>query len=225
MAGLPPPALAWGALLFCAFFASFGAGADAGEIAVKALDTKNNPLRGAVIYATPVGGKAPAAEKGKTVMMDQINKEFIPVIMAVQAGTAVTFPNKDNIRHHVYSLSPAKKFELPLYIGDPANPVVFDKPGTVALGCNIHDWMLAYIHVVDTPYFTVTGNDGAGKIKDIPAGRYKLVVWHYRMKGEPEASAVEAQVPSDTPETAFTISLKPDFRIQRAPAISGRGYR
>lgn len=218
-------AIACGAMLFSAFFVSFGAEADAGEIAVKALDSKNNPLRGAVIYATPVSGKAPAVEKGKTAVMDQVNKEFIPVIMAAQTGTAVTFPNNDNIRHHVYSLSPAKKFELPLYIGDPANPVVFDKPGIAALGCNIHDWMLAYIHIVDTPYFTVTGDDGKGKIKDIPAGRYKLVAWHYRMKGEPEALAMESQVPSDVSEKSFSITLKPEFRIPRAPAISGRGYR
>jgi plastocyanin len=225
VAGFSSPALAWGVLLFSAFIVSFGSPADAGEVAVKALDAKNNALKGAVIYATPAGGKAPAVEKGKTAMMDQINKEFIPIIMAVQTGTAVGFPNNDNIRHHVYSISPAKKFELPLYIGSPANSMVFDKPGTVALGCNIHDWMLAYIHVVDTPYFTVTGEDGRGKIKDIPAGNYRMTAWHYRMKGEPDILAMEAQVPSDGSEKTFNLNLKPEFRIQRAPTLSGRSYR
>jgi plastocyanin len=224
-AGLSSQALVCGVLLFTAFLFYFGAPANAGEINVKVVDAKNNPLKGSVIYATPAAGKAPAVEKGKTAMMDQLNKEFIPIIMAVQTGTAVSFPNNDNIHHHVYSISPAKKFELPLYKGSPANSMVFDKPGTVALGCNIHDWMLAYIIVVDTPYFTVTGEDGKGKTNDIPNGNYKLMAWHYRMKGAPEATAVDAQVSSDSFEKTFTINLKPEFRIQRAPSISGRSYR
>ncbi|MBF0291669.1 MAG: methylamine utilization protein [Nitrospinae bacterium] len=216
--------MASGVLLFFTLI-FFGPPANAGEIAVKVFDAKNNPLRGSVIYATPAGGKTPAVEKGKMAMMDQINKEFIPIIMAVQTGTAVSFPNKDNIRHHVYSISPAKKFELPLYIGSPDNSMVFDKPGIVALGCNIHDWMLAYIIVVDTPYFAVTGEDGRGKIKDIPNGNYKLAAWHYRMKGDPEAMAVDAQVSQDGAEKTFALNLKPEFKIQRAPSISGRSYR
>ena len=211
--------------MFSAFLFCFGQPANAGEITVKVVDAKNNPLRGSVIYAMPATGKSPAVEKGKMAMMDQINKEFIPIIMAVQTGTAVSFPNNDNIHHHVYSISSAKKFELPLYIGSPHNSMVFDKPGIVALGCNIHDWMLAYIIVVDTPYFTVTGEDGMGRIKDIPNGNYRLTAWHYRMKGAPEATAVDAQVSSDGYEKTFTINLKPEFRIQRAPSISGRSYR
>lgn len=218
-------ALVGGVILFSAFLFYSGQPANAGEVAIKVVDAKNNPLKGSVIYAMPATGKAPVVEKGKTAMMDQINKEFIPIIMAVQTGTAVGFPNNDNIRHHVYSISPAKKFELPLYIGTPANSMVFDKPGIVALGCNIHDWMLAYIIVVDTPYFTVTGEDGSGKIKDIPNGKYRLMAWHYRMKDAPEATAVDAQVSPDGYEKIFTINLKPEFRVQRAPSISGRSYR
>lgn len=224
-AGFSSPALVRGVLLFFAFLFYLGQPVNAGEIAVKAVDAKNNPLRGSVIYAMPATGKAPAVEKGKMAMMDQLNKEFIPIIMAVQTGTAVSFPNSDSIHHHVYSISPVKKFELPLYIGSPANSTVFDKPGIVAIGCNIHDWMLAYIIVVDTPYFTVTGEDGRGKIKDIPTGPYKLMAWHYRMKGTPEATAVDAQVSPDGSEKTFTLNLKPEFKIQRAPSISGRSYR
>ena len=93
---------------------------------------------------------------------------------AVQVGTSILFPNKDNIRHHVYSLSSAKKFELPLYKGVPAEPVVFDKEGFVTLGCNIHDWMIAYVAVLGTPYFQVTGREGHALLKNLPPGQYTL---------------------------------------------------
>src|SRR5207302_1290602 len=98
-------------------------------------------------------------------------------VTAVQVGTAVMFPNKDNIRHHVYSFSPAKKFELPLYAGIPAEPVVFDKEGIVTLGCNIHDWMVAYVAVLPTPYFQVTGREGRALFSDLRAGQYTVEVW------------------------------------------------
>ena len=89
----------------------------------------------------------------------------------------MTFPNKDNIRHHVYSFSPARPFELKLYSGRPANPVVFDHAGLVTLGCNIHDVMLGYVLVVDTPYHAVSQADGLAVLHDIPAGDWQLHAW------------------------------------------------
>jgi hypothetical protein len=97
----------------------------------------------------------------------------------VQTGTAVQFPNRDEIRHHVYSFSPPKVFELKLYAGTPAAPILFDKPGEVVLGCNIHDHMLAYVYVVDTPWFAKSGKQGEAKIDNVPAGEYDLHLWHY----------------------------------------------
>ncbi|MBI5815135.1 MAG: methylamine utilization protein [Nitrospinae bacterium] len=213
------------AVAFIAVLILFGGNADAGEISATVLDSNGAPLNKAVIFAVPVSGKAPRLESGKLTIMDQVNKEFVPLVLAAQTGVAVQFPNRDNIRHHVYSLSPTKTFELPLYIGTPANPVVFDKPGAIAIGCNIHDWMSAYLYVVDTPYFTITGTDGKGKLKDIPTGAYKLMSWHYRMKGDPEASAFDVQISAAPVEKSFNLSLKPEFKAHRAPALSGRGYR
>jgi hypothetical protein len=112
-------------------------------------------------------------------MIEQKNKQFIPLVSVVQSGSNINFPNRDLVRHHVYSFSPAKTFELKLYSGIPANPVMFDKAGTVVLGCNIHDTMLAYIHIVDTPYFAKTDDSGKAKLSDLPAGQYQLKVWHY----------------------------------------------
>ncbi len=77
--------------------------------------------------------------------MDQQGHQFVPHLLVVQAGTEVTFPNSDNVSHHVYSFSPTKPFELPLYKGDVYPPVTFEKAGIVVVGCNIHDSMLGYI--------------------------------------------------------------------------------
>jgi len=122
----------------------------AGSLEIIVKDDKGRPVSDAVAYAA--AGAASSASKKQTVV-DQRDKQFVPYVTAVQVGTAVIFPNSDNIRHHVYSFSPAKRFELPLYSGVPAEPVVFDKVGFVTLGCNIHDWMIAYIAVLPTPYF------------------------------------------------------------------------
>src|SRR5256885_12704347 len=95
------------------------------------------------VCSSDLAGAASAAPK-KHAVVDQRDKQFVPYVTAVQVGTAVIFPNSDNIRHHVYSFSPAKKFELPLYSGVPAGPVGFDKVGVMPLGCNIHHWMIPY---------------------------------------------------------------------------------
>ena len=142
----------------------------------------------------------------------------------VVVGTAVTFPNRDNIRHHVYSFSPAKRFELPLYSGTPAAPVVFDKPGAVVLGCNIHDWMLGYVYVLPTPYFARTGEDGKGRIGDVPAGAYEARVWHPRLRAEPEKTATPVTIAAgETGQVAFAVALKPDRRPRRPSYESPQG--
>jgi len=100
----------------------------------------------------------------------------------------VRFPNGDDVRHHVYSFSPAKKFELRLYHGMTAEPVLFDKPGTVVLGCNIHDSMVAYIYVVESDYFAVANAQGNISLT-APAGKYQLQIYHPQMSGNfPESS-------------------------------------
>ena len=169
-------------------------------------------------------GTANAAPK-KQAVVDQRDKQFIPYVTAVQVGTPVIFPNSDNIRHHVYSFSPAKKFELPLYSGVPAQPVVFDKVGFVTLGCNIHDWMIAYVAVLPTPYFQVTRQDGHAVLKDLPAGQYTVQVWHPALKGQPETLAQRVDVGGGTKSLVFTLPLKHDVRAKRAPGLTTGGYR
>jgi hypothetical protein len=100
-------------------------------------------------------------------------------------GTAVTFPNRDSVRHQVYSFSPAKRFELPLYTGVP-QAVTFDKPGVVILGCNIHDWMIGYVYVSESPYFAKTDAHGKAVLTDLPPRAYVLRVWHPQQSGVEE---------------------------------------
>ena len=140
------------------------------------VDGKGKPLVDAIVYLMP-SQPIPLA-KAKHVIIDQVDKEFVPRVSVVQSGTAIDFPNHDNIRHQVYSFSPAKTFELKLYSGRPSALVVFDKAGRAVLGCNIHDHMIAWVLSVDTPWFAQTDAQGRAKLPDMPAGSYEMLVWH-----------------------------------------------
>lgn len=164
-------------LLLSTLFSLASFQVNAGEVTVTVSDNLGMPIANAVVYAEPIGKTVP--KPTRLGMVEQKNKQFIPLVTVVQSGSNINFPNRDLVRHHVYSFSPAKTFELKLYSGIPANPVLFDKAGTVVLGCNIHDNMLAYIHIVDTPYFAKTDDNGKVKLNDLPDGQYQLKVWYY----------------------------------------------
>ena len=207
----------------CSFFVTLVATAGAGDLTVAVNDQNGKPVRDAVVYALPVSGQPPSRKvQGEVV---QRNKQFIPYVSAVQVGSLVQFPNKDTVKHHVYSFSPAKKFELPLYAGTPPEPISFDTPGVVTLGCNIHDWMIAYILVVPTPWFRMTDSSGATQLRDLPAGTYDVEVWQPRLKNSSDPPHQRVAVKADVP-LSFRLDLKPDFRLRRSPADSaGDGYR
>ena len=198
--------------------------AEAADLTALVKDQSGEPLADAVVVASPRGG-APKASRPARETVDQIDKEFVPYVKAVVVGSPVFFPNKDNIRHHVYSFSPAKTFELPLYSGTPAHPVVFDRPGIVTIGCNIHDWMIAYIYVAETPWFGTTGRQGRARLDNLPPGPYSIRVWHPRMEGSEEATARTVTVGTAAAEAAWQLTLKPELRPRRAPVPGQRGYR
>ncbi len=153
-----------------------------GEINVTVTDTAGNALQDAVVYAEPTNKQS--SNSPSPAAIEQKGRKFIPLVTVVQTGASVSFPNNDTVRHHVYSFSPAKTFELKLYSGVPAAPVIFDKPGIAVLGCNIHDQMIAYVNIVDTPYFTKTDVNGKAKLSDLPNGGYQLKTWHYAVTKE-----------------------------------------
>jgi len=149
-------------------------------ITVSVLNELNDGVANVVVYLTPKDPKNKVASN-KIAIMDQVNTQFLPHILAIQKDTQVRFPNSDSIKHHVYSFSQAKTFELQLYKELLADPLLFSKLGSVELGCNIHDWMLGYIFVVDTPYFGKTDIKGNLTI-DLPDGEYQVHVWHPRIQ-------------------------------------------
>ncbi len=161
---------------FAAGLAAFGLASAAGsaDLSLDIRDAAGQPVADAVVYAQPVNGAAPPPHANARALVDQVNKEFVPRVSIVQAGTQVFFPNSDNIRHSIYSFSPAKTFTTKLYSGREAAPVLFDKTGLVVLGCNIHDTMVAWVFIVDTPWIGRSGADGIGIIRDIPAGDYTI---------------------------------------------------
>ena len=188
-------------------------------------DAKGDPVPDAVVVAVPAAGSPKPKPKAARDVVDQIDREFVPAVKVVQTGTAVVFPNKDNIRHHVYSFSSAKTFELPLYRGTPAEPVVFDRPGLVILGCNIHDWMLAHVYVVDSPWFATTGTDGGARILDLPPGDYEVETYHPRAKDPAQPLRQRVAVGSEPVHPlSVQLTLKPSIRNSRPPKAGGAGY-
>ncbi len=157
----------------------------------------------AVITLVPVGKTIPP--KPQRISIDQVDREFVPRVSVTSTGSSVVFPNKDNIRHQVYSFSPPKKFELKLYAGTPAAPVVFDKPGLVVLGCNIHDWMLSYLVVTDAPYYGKSEAAGKIDLKDIPPGDYDYSVWHPDSQAEKTGKLTVAE-PAASLKLALDLS-------------------
>jgi plastocyanin len=173
-------------------------------------DAAGKPVADAAVYALPAGGGSDARGK-KVAVVEQVDREFAPLVTVVQTGTTVTFPNRDPILHHVYSFSPPRSFEIKLYSGKSPVEVLFDKPGLVTLGCNIHDWMIGYILVVPTPWFAKTDASGAVRLRDLPAGAYEVRAWHPQ-----QAAAVQAHAVTLDAAAAPAVDFKLDTLPRKA---------
>jgi plastocyanin len=191
--------------------------AAAAGLEVSVETTSRRPVEDAAIILEPIGAAASTKKKRKATIVQQ-DREFKPYLTIVQTGTAVEFPNRDPIKHHIYSFSPAKTFEIKLYAGKPARPVVFDKPGAVALGCNIHDWMEAYVLVVDSPFFATSDARGRALIDRIPPGRYKLSLWHPRQTAS--FASREIVLLQKTERLALSLDVAPRVVKPRPPPDS-----
>jgi len=176
-------------------FLSAAVCADAASLTVTVIDDAGKPLPDAVVMLEPASGKLPVKPMAQ-VDIGQSKRQFTPQITVVTVGTPVNFPNFDTVRHHVYSFSPIKPFELKLYAGVPTAPIVFDKPGTAVLGCNIHDRMAAWVVVVDTPHYARTPAGGQVRLDNVPAGSYRLRAWHAGVPAGREPAAETLTVAS-----------------------------
>ena len=177
----------------------------AAELQVTVLPPQGPPLAGIVVDVVPQS-PAPAAKTPARALMDQHNLMFVPDTVVIRTGATVEFPNSDNVRHQVYSFSPAKNFQLSLYDSKQHASVTFDKPGLVTVGCNIHDAMIGYIYVTDSPWFGQTGNDGSVQLHALPAGHYTIKVWHARLRDKP--GSLDQTVDIGAGNAGVTIHLR-----------------
>lgn len=156
----------------------------AGDLTVSVRDTAGRPIPNAVVTAHPAAGVPRGPIRFSwPLRMEQKDIQFDPEVLIVPVGGTVSFPNLDRVRHQVYSFSRGNRFELPLYSRGEAPTRTFSTPGVAALGCNIHDTMVAWIRVVDTPWAAKTNASGVAVLRGVPAGTATLKVWHPRLAG------------------------------------------
>lgn len=178
------------------------------------------PIADAVAWLEPAASAVPATAKARRpgrAEIRQVKLEFVPFVSVLPVGTQVDFPNRDKVKHHVYSFSSAKSFEIQLYSGMPTEPVVFDKPGPVVLGCNIHDWMEAYVMVVDSAWYGKSDASGRIGLGTVAPGRYLLHAWHPYQKAAAATQAVEFTKGRDAAAWRVDIELAVPPRKPRRP--------
>ncbi len=206
--------------MLCATGASAAGGTSAIDIAVQQSD--GSPLDGAAVTLRRLGATNPisgaAANTASASSMDQQNRAFTPEVLVVPVGGSVVFPNSDSVSHQVYSFSPAKRFQLPLYRGKVYPPTKFDTPGIVTLGCNIHDNMIGWILVTDAPWFGRTDAQGRWSIGGLAAGEYEITVWHPRLRDEAGQLTSRLRVESGASAQSRFRSAKP----MRPGPLSGK---
>lgn len=190
------------------------------NLTVQLFNQQQQPLADAVIelkllYAEPL---PPERAQPATSQVAQQALTFIPFVSAIAVGSQVDFPNFDRTRHHVYSFSPAKVFQIQLYADTPEAPITFDKTGIVALGCNIHDYMQAFIYVGHTDLVAVTDENGQAVLPQLAAGSYQLLLWHPWQIASPEVTEFEIKA-----DISLTQSLTIDLQ-QKKPAPPQRGF-
>ncbi|WP_395010656.1 methylamine utilization protein [Undibacterium sp.] len=183
-------------------FIACSAQIQAGSLTVTVLDKQGKAVPDVVVYLE--GALIAKKNKPEHIEISQKDKKFVPLVSVMQTGGTVSFPNNDTVQHHVYSFSPVKRFELKLYAGTPSSPVIFDKPGTATLGCNIHDSMLAYIYIVDTPLFGKTDAQGTIQFNDLNNGDYVVKTWHFQ---NPNDLATKPESLLHKGESKMTINL------------------
>jgi plastocyanin len=197
------------AVSLCVFAAGWGRSAAAADMTVSVLDSAGHGVAGIVITAEPEAAAPSEKRLAHTATMDQQHMQFVPRILVIQTGTGVDFPNSDQIQHQVYSFSAPKTFKLSLYAGHKYPPIVFDRPGLVTLGCNIHDGMIGYIYVTDSPFFGRSDDAGQLQLHGLPAGNYRLTAWHPQMQ-EPGSGSLQQQL-----TLADNVRPTPVFHLTR----------
>jgi plastocyanin len=191
--------------------------AAAATVTATVTDDHGRPLPDAVVMIAPEpGAPVPKPDGGPLAIatIDQKDETFVPFVVVIHTGGSVVFHNSDQIRHHVYSFSPLHRFEMVQPPGDVSPPIKFDQPGSVAIGCNIHDQMIAYVHVTDAPWAKVTDADGHAVIAGVPAGHFVATVWHPRLRPRTEPPAMPLTLATENSTLAVTLPVLPPRRAR-----------
>jgi plastocyanin len=191
----------------------------AAAIIATVTDEAGQPLPDAVVSVVAIGATriAPSALL-TTATIDQREETFVPAVTVVQRGGSVMFRNSDRTRHHIYSFSPIRQFEF-VEKPDEAIPVLFDVTGVAAIGCNIHDNMVAYVYVTDAPRAAVTDSQGRAEVADLPAGTFIATVWHPRLRPRIVPPSQQVTLESNGTTLAVTISVLPPRRVHRSRTL------
>jgi plastocyanin len=191
----------------------FSGNLTAGELLVTIEDKKQRSVHDTVVELVGIDTKAGTVID---VEITQLDKEFSPELSVIPRGSSVLFTNNDPFQHHVYSVSKGNQFDLPLYKDIPAKQINFDTPGIVKLGCNIHDWMLAFSYVSQSQYISITDSTGKVKFTDLPEGEYQLHIWNPRLKKNKKVITQPLSIEQEQPlEHKVTVSLRKKIRKPR----------
>jgi len=187
-----------------------GVCANATTVDVAVVDKNAVPAPDTVITLEPDGAQALATHLPEKAVIDQRNETFIPLVVVVRRGGRVVFTNNDVTMHQVYSFSPIRQFQFVIKQGEVSPPVLFDRPGIAAIGCNIHDQMIAYVFVGEAPFAAVSDARGHAMIQDVPPGQYRISLWHPQLPvGEAPLSqpvTVGEQGASLSPALPFAVT-------------------
>lgn len=191
--------------------------ASAADLSISVVDGHGQGVADAVVSVLPASkaaGSRRSADTGITGTVDQKDLAFLPYLTVFRPGDAVVFRNSDRTRHHVYSFSPTRQFEFVLSPGQHSPPLVLDKTGVVAVGCNIHDQMIAYLYVSDAPWIGRTAAGGRVVLRGLPPGAYTVHVWQPRMRPgrRDQSQPLRVTSASDAPALHFSLTLLPDMR-------------
>lgn len=180
--------------------------ARAASVDIQISDSAGHPAVNAVVALRPQSGTMPPSHLPMEAIVDQRHETFIPLVTLIRKGGHVVFTNNDTTMHQVYSFSPIKQFEFEMDEGHRSAPVVFDKPGVASIGCNIHDRMITYVYVADTPWAVLTDAKGHAEVAELPSGTYRVDIWHPQlMPGRPPPSTT--LVVNGPAKFAFAIPL------------------
>jgi plastocyanin len=191
--------------------------AGAAELKVAVRDGHGHPVADAVVSVTDVSARTTpqrAARPATTRIIDQKDLAFVPYLQIFRPGDSVVFRNSDRTRHHVYSFSATRQFEFVLAPGDSSSALRLDKLGVVAVGCNIHDQMVAYLVVSDAPWIGRSGDDGQVELTGLPPGDYRVDVWQPRLRPgqDGRSQSVRMLSASDSRTMTANLALLPDTR-------------